>query len=445
MNKLILILSVFAATLSVTAQDSLKYIERSSRIVQQLNDQRFQEVIDQLDTSMTAKLDSARLGAAWRNLLTRGGPFKGVLDTTYDHRPTYDVVLLHSQFGEKKMDIKTVFGSKGQLKGVFFLPTDTREKYQDPPYYHPELFEETRVQVTNGPIQLKGFLTVPKGKGKVPCVILVHGSGPNDKDETVGATKMFRDLAVGLAANGIACVRYDKRTRTYAAKLAHSKEIITLKEESISDAVAAAQLIKKDPRIDSSRIVFIGHSMGAYILPRIVQEVNWVKGMVMICPQGRPLEDLVVDQAGYILSLDETKAPVDRAETLDSLKRQAAKVKSLTEANRIDSAKIIGLHPAYWLDLKEYDPFKTAKQLKKPLFILYGDRDYQVTNVDAQIWKTNTKGWPETTIKNYPDLNHFMIKGSGKSKPEEYLKAGNVDEKFIKDIAGWIQAAGSLK
>lgn len=437
MKQLTLILAFLTFGLYVSAQDSAAYVSRSLIIYDQLKAGKYQQVIDQMDSSMRSRLDTARLGMAWRNLTNRSGPLKGIVDTIFDHQPTYDIVILQAMFGEKKIDIKTVYGRMGAIKGIFFLPTDTRDKYQNPPYFHPEMFEETTGDVLNGEIKLKSILTVPKGKGKVPVVILIHGSGPNDKDETVGATKIFKDMAVGLAAKGVAVLRYEKRTRAYAAQYRHTKPILTPEEETVADALAAIRLVKNDPRIDTSRIFLIGHSMGGYMLPQIAKRAGVIDGMVLLCPPGRPLQQVLIEQTDYLLTA-EKKPAAERTFMLDSLKRESVRIDALTESNKGDSVTILGLHPAYWLYLRDYDAYLTVKSSKVPAVVLYGGRDFQITDKDVAIWKANMKGVSGVTFKTYSDLNHFFIKGTGKSSPEEYTHSGNVEEKVIDDLASWI-------
>ena len=110
---------------------------------------------------------------------------------------------------------------------------------------------------------LKGMLTLPSGAERpVPAVVFVHGSGASNMDEKVGKLTPFKDLADGLAESGIASVRYDKRTFAHAFKLLREKDI-TVKTETIEDAILATEMLKNDPRIDRENIFIIGHSMGA--------------------------------------------------------------------------------------------------------------------------------------------------------------------------------------
>ena len=103
------------------------------------------------------------------------------------------------------------------------------------------------------------------------------------------------------------------------------------------------------------------------------------------------------------------------------------------------AALVIGLSIAYWLDLRDYSPTKTANQLNLPMLFLQGERDYQVTIDDFDLWNDALKNHENVTLKSYSQLNHLFIKGEGLSLPDEYLEPGFVDEKVIKDIYEWIK------
>ena len=121
-----------------------------------------------------------------------------------------------------------------------------------------------------------------------------HGSGPSNMDEKVMKLTPFRDLAEGLARHGIASIRYDKRTFAYASKMRKCQ--VTVKSETIDDAVLAAELLKSTPEVDSERIFILGHSMGAMLAPRIDSEGADAKGLIMLAGTPYRLEDIVIRQ-----------------------------------------------------------------------------------------------------------------------------------------------------
>jgi fermentation-respiration switch protein FrsA (DUF1100 family) len=96
---------------------------------------------------------------------------------------------------------------------------------------------------------------------------------------------------------------------------------------------------------------------------------------------------------------------------------------------------------SYWLDLRGYDPAGAARDLERPLLILQGGRDYQVTEDDFAGWQTALAGVDGVAFRFYPDLNHYFVPGEGPGSPEEdYATAGHVDGAVVEEIAAWIEA-----
>ena len=129
------------------------------------------------------------------------------------------VVYVTTQFALGKTVVKVVYGPAGKVSGLWFVPESASAAYVTPAYVDVTSFTETEVTVGSGQWALPGTLTIPRGAGPFPGVVLVHGSGPNDRDETIGPNKPFRDLAQGLASKGIAVLRYEKRTKFYAEEV----------------------------------------------------------------------------------------------------------------------------------------------------------------------------------------------------------------------------------
>ena len=177
--------------------------------------------------------------------------------------------------------------------------------------------------------ELPGILTVPKGEGPFPAVVLIHGSGSSDKDETVGSLKPFKDLAEGLAARGIAVYRFDKRSYVFGLMIAADKHF-TLENESIEDAVNAVQMLAAQEKIDPERIYVLGHSLGGNAIPAIARELETKPagacGFIMLAASPRPLDKLMREQYEFLYSLmpeiteeqqaekDQTFAELDRLE-----------------------------------------------------------------------------------------------------------------------------------
>jgi hypothetical protein len=275
--------------------------------------------------------------------------------------------------------------------------------------------------------------------------VLVHGSGPSDRDQTVGLVKPFRDLAWGLASQGIAVLRYEKRTKQYASRF--TPEVVaklTSREETTDDALAAADLLRQTEGIDPARIYVLGHSLGGYLLPRIAAADPQIAGLVVMAGPTRPLEDVILEQFTYLLGLDGISA--EEQGQLDGLAAQVNRIKDPNLTAAAANTLLLGAPAGYWLDLRGYNPAEAARGLKQPMLILQGGRDYQVTSVDFGGWKSGLASRSDVQLKLYPDLNHLFVAGEGKSTPAEYEDEGHVAEQVVTDIAEWIlaQAAATL-
>jgi hypothetical protein len=244
---------------------------------------------------------------------------------------------------------------------------------------------------------------VPAGAGPFPAVVLVHGSGPNDRDESVGGAKVFRDLAEGLSSRGIAVLRYEKRTRAYPAKCAADPDF-TMTRETVDDAVRAAEFLRSTDHVDARRIFVLGHSQGGYMMPRIMRRAPWLAGVIVMAGNVRPLEELIKEQSAYLGI----------------------------------SPPALSLPPKYLQDLAGYDPASEAKKLDMPMLILRGERDYQVTMKDFALWKAAVGRRSNVTMRSYADLNHLFEAGKGKSTPAEYAQPAHVDARVLDDMAAWI-------
>ncbi len=314
-----------------------------------------------------------------------------------------------------------------------------------PAYVRKDSFVEREVTVGRFPWALPGTLTLPLGRGPFSAVVLVHGSGPADRDEKIGPNRPFRDLAWGLASRGIVVLRYEKRTRQHPYLTAFSlPNGFTPADETVDDALAAVKLLGRQPEVDPKRVFVLGHSLGGMLVPRIAAGDAGIAGFIILAGANRPLEDIIVDQTKYIVRHMHSREEV-RKEVVEVL-RDVAQIKSLQPSDTSDNSRLIfGAPPSYWLDLRGYVPAKAAKELKRSLLILQGERDYQVTMADFGVWKDELSSRPDVTLKSYPGLNHMFIKGCGESMPAEYWQPGHVASEVIEDIATWILGVAGLR
>ena len=413
-------ISMYAQLLQPTKSDDIKTLAKN--FVNLLSQENYTAASINFDASVSAALPPAKLEETWKTLLTQVGKFKKQAGVRTGKVQGYDVVFVTCEFENSPLDIKVVFNSSKQIAGLFFVPSESKTESKAPsPKASPN---EKEVIIGAGEWALHGTLSLPKGNGPFPAVVLVHGSGPNDRNETIGPNKPFFDLAKGLASKGIAVLRYEKRTKEHAAQLAHRKDSITVKEETIDDALLAVSLLRGTKKIDPKKIFVLGHSLGATLVPRIGMRDSTIAGFIAMSGSTRPLEDVILGQVTYILSLDSSTSGTNKPK-LEEIKSQIAHVKDPQLSPGTPSSELpLGIPAIYWLDLRGYNPAEVATSLKQPMFILQGERDYQVTMEDFAGWKKFLSDKPNVTFKSYPALNHLYIAGEGKSTPAEYSMGG---------------------
>ena len=277
-------------------------------------------------------------------------------------------------------------------------------------------------------------LALPKGKGPFPAVVLVHGSGPQDRDETIGGNRPFLDIARGLAAQGIAVLRYDKRT--LARPQDFQNDHFNVDDETTDDAVAALTALAGDARIDRTRIFVLGHSQGGMLAPRIASRWPQARGAILWAAPARTLLDLLPEQNRYLLSLDGGINAPEQA-FLDRLDAQIAAARGNAPAAASDLP--LGVPQTFWKSIEAVDARADARALRKPLLMLHGGRDFQVPDSDWSMWQKALAGRNDVQWKTYPALNHIGIAGSGRSSLKEYAQPGHVDTRLIDDVAHWIE------
>ena len=201
------------------------------------------------------------------------------------------IVMFPVKFATRPIDVQMSVNASGQVSAPLLRPGQVA--WQPPSYVKASSFKE-RAVVIGDKWKLPGTLTVPNGSGPFPGLVLVHGFGPNDRDETVGGTKMFRDLAEGLASRGIAVLRYEKRTKVYAARMGITS--YTPDDEVIEDADKAVGVLRSQPEVNGNRVFALGHDFGGYLLPRVAAEDGKLAGLIILGASARPLEDLILEQ-----------------------------------------------------------------------------------------------------------------------------------------------------
>ena len=384
---------------------------------------------------MKSQFSYDQFEGTWNYIETTYGDFESIGDTSESVEEGYDIVFVNCTFTDDYFIIfKIVFDENKEISGFWTEKIDTINPYVPPDYVNLSSFTEQEITIGSEPWILPGTISIPNGDGPFPGVVLVHGSGPNDRDETIGPNKPFKDIAWGLASNNIIVLRYDKRTKVYPAETASDKNL-TVKEEVVDDAIEAVKLLKAYEEVDQNRIYVLGHSLGAMMAPQIATFEENVSGLILLAAPARKLEDLVYSQVVYLSGLD---GVIDENELL-AINDTLDAVEKIKTLNISEDEKVLNAYKAYWEYLNNYDQVETADNLTIPILLLQGKRDYQVTyEEDYAIWNTTFYDNNNVMMKSYELLNHLFIPGEGPPTNTEYMTPGHVSEDVIQDISIWI-------
>jgi pimeloyl-ACP methyl ester carboxylesterase len=289
-----------------------------------------------------------------------------------------------------------------------------------------------------------------KPSQKYPCIIFIGGSGPMDKDSTIGALKPFMDMALGLANRGIASCRFAKFSSTTAGKLLTRNTTVTLTDEYVYHVRHAIRKVHQHPNIDHDRIFLLGHSLGGLIAARLAAAEPAIAGCVLMACPAQPLYRCAIRQLRYFKSLDECLSPLSADDpstdnTIEVLEKQSELADGPTMTLSTPASQLpFGLGPAYWLEYREFGPIRSLQRSECPVLVLQGERDYQVTvNDDYAAFYAKFKDRQNVHFRLYEKLNHLFIPGEGKCTLAEYDIGGNVDMVVVDDIEQWVKTVDS--
>jgi dienelactone hydrolase len=407
--------------------------EIATRALDQLDAGQYAQVEAMFEAEMAKAVPAATLKSVWESLPAQAGAATGRGEPQFAVQGEIAAVQVPLHHARAELVAKFAINAQGRIVGFLVQPA---AQAAAPAVSADAPFEEREFSVGTDARALPGTLAMPKGQGPFPAVALVHGSGPHDRDQTIGPNRPFLDIARGLAARGIAVLRYDKRTKARAQDFAGRD--YTIDEETTADAVAAVAALRKADRIDPRRVFVLGHSQGGMLAPRIARQSGEVAGIVLLAAPARPLLDILVEQNQRLAVLDDGRTSDAERAAIDKLKAQVAAARNDPAAKA--DALPLGLPANYWRSTDTVDPVAEAKQADVPMLVLQGARDIQVVDADWQRWKGGFHGNPKVAFKLYDKLNHLGIAGEGEGSLAEYGTPGKVDAQLIADVAAWIQA-----
>jgi dienelactone hydrolase len=435
-NSLTVSLATLAALTAMTTRAETCR-NRSDEILAALQKHDYATATAHFDARMSAAIDANKLDEIWQTALPRQfGAFAHAATTTMDEKDGMAIARTPLEFANGWLEMRVACNADGSVGGLFFAPGTAPSAASKTATPTAPGATDIALSVSTPLGNLPGTLTLPAGDGPFPAVLLVAGSGPHDRDESVGPNKPFLDIARALAAKGIASYRYDKRTYVYGAQMAGKN--LTVDDEVTDDAVTALELLAKQAKIDGRRVFVLGHSLGALMAPRIAARDPQVAGVILLAGPNALDLDVILRQMRYIAGLQGKSKQDIEAETAPLVAARDAIAHA--DPAHPPASEYFHAPASYWLSLRDYHAIDTARRLTQPMLVVQGQRDYQVTPRDdfAQ-WQAAFAHDPRVTLKEYPGLGHLLMPAGDPPSPADYQRAGHVDGKVLDDVASWIR------
>ncbi len=399
----------------------------SKEYTQNMIDGDFEAVAKHVAPSMSAQLSADVLKKGWDETVAPLGEFEKITRVDFSSNGNAAFAVAVCNYAHKAITVQYTYNPQGEITGLWitYAPKVVEAENTD-------AYTEADVRIgTNQP--LSGILTLPRDVENPPVVVMVHGSGAQDMNETVGTAgnKPFAEIAHGLAERGIASLRYNKRTAQYPNEPADPKNL-TIQYEVLDDAAAAVALLKETQGVDASRIYVLGHSFGGMLAPKIAQDGD-LAGLISLAGSPRSLLDIMLDQNEAAVAAGMgTEQDLEQAKTM---------IDQARNAKQGDLSVMLGATGNYWYTLNQIDTPAIALSLDMPMLFLQGEADFQVSpEQDFGAWQALFAGKQNATFLSYPGLSHFFTPAGPTNTAADYDAPFAVDTQVVADIAEWIDA-----
>jgi uncharacterized protein len=407
--------------------------QEANKVLDTMDSGDFAAVHARFDATMSGAITAEQLAQGWKALPAQVGALKNRGEARVAERDGRILVSIPLHYEKAELSAMFAFDAEHRIGGFAVRPAAPAAAPAAPPIPADAHYRELELRIGDEATGLPATLSLPNGDGPFSAVVLVHGSGPQDRDSTVGPNRPFLDIARGLAERGVAVLRYEKRTKAHPESFADGGSIDL---ETTDDAVSAVALLRAQTGIDPKRVFVLGHSQGAMMAPRIGARDPQIAGLILLAAPSRPLLDILIEQNRRMAILNDGKTSDTESIAIQQLTDSIAAVRSGREITAAQAP--MGIAPAYWRSVDAVDQVADARAIAQPLLFLQGARDIQVVDADWQGWRDAFHDSPRATFKLYEALNHLAIPGEGDGNLQEYQTPGHVDAALIADIADWI-------
>ena len=322
---------------------------------------------------------------------------------------------------------------------------DLKTKEITSPAITSEKYISEEVTYPSGKIKLAGTLTIPKdNRLKHPAVVLISGSGPQDRNEdTVGPGGLklgiFKQIAHTLSENGIAVLRYDDR----GTGESEGNFIEAVQEDLVKDAEAAVVYLRTREDIFNGRIALIGHSEGGIIAPRVAAEDPKIKAIVLLAGTAETGDKVLREQFNFILDCMELSEE-EKEKSLANYENMLKILRDEPVDKEIEEKLKPQIEPQLkWLrSFVNHDPLSVLDKVNAPVLIINGGKDKQVFPHHAKILHMKLNALKKAvTLKIFPDLNHLLVPsetGAYAEYAKQSMEGKRISKKLLDFLTGWL-------
>ena len=411
-------------------------VERARDRLGAFLDQRYIEFIHDTDPTGFQPFELEAIRAQGETLRAQlGRPC--AIDTEYA-QPGAETVLVRFRvlYERAAVWLNVVVDAQGRLNAFFQTQQpEPLEPWDPPAYVDRRLFEERPIVLRSNGFELAASLCLPQAPGRLPGLVLVAGMGPWDQDMTVGACKPFRDLAWGLATQGIVTLRYT--TRSQAERMSVQAASMNVHEMMVDDAVAAIRRLRRNSRVRRNQVCVLLHGYAARIAPLLARRVPRLAGIVIVASPGRSVFDPLEREARWgERSIARTLIAQDAKPVFDQALETLRRVRS---GEDVPGAAFKCLPLSFWRQLEQVNVFAAARDLRQQILVIGVGRSPLITREDFTDWRTALKDCEHVTFRWYPTLDLALVPRTQVSGPEACWQGGHVSQSLINDLVEWIR------
>ena len=333
-----------------------------------------------------------------------------------------------------------------------------RPQRPEPPY--PYVVEEVTFRAGTGGATLTGTLTRPKGSGPYPGVVLLSGSGGNNRNYEIGDHAFFHVLADHLTRHGFTVLRYDKR----GVAESEGRLMSASQEDFVRDAAAALRFLKSRPSVATSETGFVAHSMGAMVAPQASQRFERAAFLALLMPPSRPGHKVLAGQKARLAAargapeaaVDSVRRSArrffDAIRTSADSAEAASRLRSIYAGRGFEGAQLeqrVAANTSPWFrDFMQYDPVPTLRAVDTPVLAVFGTKDLFVPperNAAAMRSALEESGAGSTTVRVIEGLNHWMQPAESGLTTEISEIETTVAPELLSLLTDWMQKHTSVE